>query len=322
MNEILYLSRADVERFVPRRSILRDALAQAIRDTKTGSLKFLPKSTLPHAVGHSFQSMLAMHSEADGSGAASIKWVSVVPTAPQSALENVQSIICLNDLQSGLPLAIMDGNHITLVRTAALSALAAQHMVAGEPRTIGFVGCGKQALEHLHAFHDLYPGLQRAICFSRSPQSARGLADEAGKIGLEAESTGDADHLLEWSDIVISTVPAAPGLVPFLDARRMKDHALAVMVDLGRTWIEDGFSAFSQIVTDSLQQGRHPYDNLGNELETAEARADLEGILHKPLRVGGRKAFFFKGIASADLAVAWLVYRNACDAGGGIPLAR
>ncbi|MBV2143660.1 ornithine cyclodeaminase family protein [Falsochrobactrum sp. TDYN1] len=322
INDLLYLSRMEVEHLVPSRSALRVAVAEAVRNTASGQLKFLPKSTLAYATGHSFQSMPALVSDREGKGVATIKWVSVVPAMAQSSIDNVHSIICVNDLGTGRPLAIMDGNYITLVRTAALSALAAEHMLAIEPISIGFIGCGQQAAEHLLAFCDLYPSLKNVACFSRSQGSAQKLANSALALSLKPHITPTPEDLLQNCDIVISTVPSAPGFAPFLDAEMMKDNALAIMVDLGRSWLPEGFRAFEHIATDSLHQSMYPYDNQGNEVRAAKAQVDLETLVKHPLESTGKKAFFFKGIASADLAVAAIVYQRALEEKSGIRLQR
>ena len=312
-NGLLYISGDDVEKLAPTKIVLRQLIKTAILNTKAGQLNFIPKSTLTVGTGHSFQSMTAMQSEQNGDGVATIKWVSVTPVAVESKYNNINSIICLNDLNTGLPLAIMNGNNVTLIRTAAISAVAAEHLLSGEPKCIGFVGCGLQAMEHLLALYDLYPSLEQAFCFSRTEKSSKKLADAAMKLGLQAKYTDDYNLLLKSSDIVVSTVPAASNLKPFLDARIMKPDAIALMVDLGRSWCEAGFTAFDQIVTDSLTQSRHPYDMEGRELENIATSADLELVLSKPMMIKGRKAFYFKGIASADLVVANFIYQRACE---------
>ncbi|MFI3905183.1 ornithine cyclodeaminase family protein [Ochrobactrum sp. S1502_03] len=320
--DLLYLSRAQVEQLAPERSELRDAIAEAVRATAAGQLKFEPKTTLAYATGHSFQCMPALTSDSTGMGVATIKWVSVVPSTPGSKLDNIHSLICVNDLETGQPLAIMDGNYITLVRTAAISALAAQCMYRSNPVSIGFIGCGQQAREHLLAFRDLYPSLEQVFCFSRSEQSARKIADFAANRSMKAQVSHHPDEVLETCDIVISTVPAAAGLKPYLDGRKLKPNALAVMVDLGRSWIAEGFNGFDFIATDSLKQSKHPYDVEGNEIKSVQVAMDLESLINHPLDDHGRKAFFFKGIASGDLAVAALIYERAVSEKTGVLLAR
>src|SRR5690606_21495499 len=179
------------------------------------------------------------------------------------------------------------------------SALAAQYMYQSDPISIGFIGCGQQAREHLLAFCDLYPSINQVLCFSRSEQSARNLADFASQRSLNSEFHQTPDRVLEACDIVISSVPSAPGLEPYLDARKLKSDALAVMVDLGRSGIAEGCHGFDFIATDSLQQSKLPYDVEGNELKSVHVEMDLGTLINQPLDKTGRKAFFFKGIASA-----------------------
>src|SRR5690606_8780659 len=122
-----------------------------------------------------------------------------------------------------------------------------------------FIGCGQQAAEHLSAFHDLYPSLRHVVCFSRSEQSAQKLAASAEALSLKSQITKSPENVLRRSDMIISAVPAAPGLAPLLDAGNMIDDALAIMVDLGRSWVPEGFAAFAQIATDRLDQSVQPY---------------------------------------------------------------
>ena len=148
------------------------------------------------------------------------------------------------------------------------------------------------------------------------------LAAFASVRSLQAHAVQTADEVLKTCDIIISTVPASPGFTPFLDARNLKPDALAVMVDLGRSWIVESFAAFDYTATDSLHQSRHPYDNQGNELISVTAQGDLESLIRQPLIARGRKAFFFKGIAAADIAVATIVYQGAIETSCGILLER
>lgn len=277
-------------------------MAEVFADLASGQCRFLPKSQLSLGPGRSFQTMVAASHRWS---VAAVKWVSVVPAGPETDLPPISAVICLNDLTTGHPLAVMDGEVITLLRTAAMSALAAERMVAGEPRVLAFAGCGAQARSHLEAFRDLFPSLAQVLCHSRSPASAEALAGLAKGRGLQAEVVADPDALLRRADIVISTVPAAPGLSPTLDAAAMKADAMAVMVDLGRSWKPGSLSGFSRIATDSLEQMRHPFDAAGRPVEGAEITLDLLSDLSP---ADSRQAFCFRGHAAGDLAAAVLVH--------------
>lgn len=318
---LLYLSRHDVKSLAIAPGEAREAVLQAFRDHAAGLNRSLPKSALGLGPGHGFQAMTAA-SEADG--IATLKWVSMAPVGPNSTVPGINALICVSDYVSGAPLAVLDGDEVTLIRTAALSAAAAARMAPPAPETIGFVGCGLQAHAHLAAFLDLYPGLTTALMLSRSGSSAERLAQVAAERGLATEIVADAGALLARSDIVISMVPGAPGLKPFLDARQMKPIAFAAAVDIGRSWIPEALPAFDVLVTDSLEQSKAPYDTEGNPVTTVRFGHDLVELASAahPTAQGARSFFCFRGFALADLALARLVVGRAREQGIGTDLPR
>ena len=318
---LLYLSRGNVRALSIPPAAARETVLQGFRDQAAGLNRSLPKSALMLGPGHGFQAMTAASS---AQGIATVKWVGMVPVAAGSPFPAVSALICVSDYETGQPLAILDGDEITLTRTAAISAAAASLLAPDAPRTIGFVGCGLQAHAHLAAFRDLYPGLTSALMVSRSRSSAERLAEAAHAIGLAADVLDDADELLARSDIVISMVPAAAGMTPFLDARRLKPAALVVAVDTGRSWKPETLPAFDFLATDSLEQSRAPYGADGNPVSTVAFQHDLIGLAGtpEPKADAGRALFAFRGVAFADLALAHLAVAQARAQGLGTVLPR
>jgi ornithine cyclodeaminase/alanine dehydrogenase len=318
---LLYLSRNDVKALAITPGEAREAVLAAFRDHAAGLNRSLPKSSLGLGPGHAFQAMTAA-SRADG--IATLKWVAIAPVEPGSPVPGINALICVSDYASGVPLAVLDGEEITLIRTAALSAAAAARMAPPAPGTIGFVGCGLQAHAHLAAFLDLYPGLTTVLALSRSRSSAERLAQAAAERGLVTEIVADAAALLAGSDIVISMVPGAPGLKPFLDARLMKPNAFAAAVDIGRSWLPESLPAFDVLATDSLEQSKAPYDIDGNPVTTVRFGHDMVGLASAPhpTAPGARSFFCFRGFALADLALAHLVLGRARERGIGTDLPR
>ncbi|PZU90227.1 MAG: hypothetical protein DI527_14600 [Chelatococcus sp.] len=322
MNQsLLYLSRSDVQGLAIAPSEVREAVLQAFRDHAAGLNRSLPKSALGLGPGHGFQAMVAASS---AQAVATLKWVSMAPAGPDSPVPGINALICVSDYATGAPQAVLDGDEITLLRTAALSAAAASRLAPPAPKTIGFVGCGLQAHAHLAAFLDLYPGLTRALALSRSRSSAERLIRAASMRGLAAEVASDAATLLAESDIVISMVPGAPGLEPFLDARLMKPVAFASAVDIGRSWLPEALPAFDVLATDSLAQSKAPYDTDGNPVTTVSFGHDLVGLAkdRHPTAGEGRSFFCFRGFALADLALAHLVVTRARERRIGTRLPR
>ena len=58
-------------------------------------------------------------------------------------------MICLFDATTGRALALMDGEYITALRTAAAAALAVRACAREDARTLAIVGSGVQAAAHL-----------------------------------------------------------------------------------------------------------------------------------------------------------------------------
>jgi alanine dehydrogenase len=195
-------------------------------------------------------------------------------------------------------------------------------MAPPDPAVIGMIGCGLQAYAHLDAFRDLYPGLQHVLAFSRSRGSAEKLA--AAATALTAAVVDDANAILTRADIVISMVPGAPGLRPFLDARRLKPVSFACAVDTGRSWMPESLPAFDMLATDSLAQSTAPYDVDGNPVTTARFETDLVQLADRQGLAAAtkRSLFCFRGVSLADLALAGLVVAKAKASGRGLTLPR
>jgi ornithine cyclodeaminase/alanine dehydrogenase len=151
---LLYLSRGDVRALAIQPGEAREAVLQAFRDHAAGLNRSLPKSALTLGPGHCFQAMTAA-SQADG--VATLKWVAMAPVLPDSLVPGISALICVSDYETGAPLAVLDGDEITLTRTAALSAAAASRLAPPAPATVGFVGCGLQAHAHLAALSTSIP---------------------------------------------------------------------------------------------------------------------------------------------------------------------
>lgn len=318
---LLYLSAADVLRVGVTAREARIAVLRAFEGLALGENINVPKTSLEIGPGHIFQALSAASA---GAGIATLKWVAAAPVAAGADGQGINGLICVNDYASGAPVAVLDGDEITLIRTAAMSAAAAVHLAPPSPRAIGFVGCGRQALAHLDAFSDLFPGLQRALAFSRSEGSARRLAEAADEIGIDGEVVSDPDDLLRRCDIVISMVPGAPGLRAFLDARLMPEASFASAVDIGRSWIPASLGAFDVLATDSLAQSKAPYDVDTKPVEGAAFAADLSLLASGAYTMTspGRAMFCFRGLGLADLALAGIVVEKAKALGIGTTLER
>lgn len=317
----LYLSERAIEDLSVPPAALREALAHAFRLHADDRTIVKPKLMLPVEPGHFFQSLCAASSQL---GFAAHKWVGVSGRNAGSGIPVVNSLVVLSDFGSGVPVAILEGNGLTAMRTAALSALAASVLARPDSRTIGFVGCGRQAEAHLQAFRDLLPGLETAVCVSGGTASAERFAAMAREHGLAADVAADPDAALAC-DVVVTSVRHGAGLRPFLDANRLRPGSFVAAVDLGASWHPDTLRALDIVATDDRAQAEEP---------STRSRLAFAGRFDRDLAelvsgaAAGRTAesertlFLFPGFALADLAVAAALVEAATASGAGLRLPR
>jgi alanine dehydrogenase len=317
---LLYLSEADVARIALPPDEARAAIAEAFAAYHLRRAGVKPKLALEIGPGHVFQSLCAATPE---TGLAINKWLGFAPLAAGATGASIHAMVALNDYASGRLRAVMGGNLLTAIRTAAMSALAAVHLAAPQPRSIGFVGCGLQARSHLAAFRALFPSLGELRATSRSPGSADAFVAEAAAAGLHASRlTAEA---VAACDIVVTSVPMHPGFTPFLDVAWLRPGSFVAAVDLGRSWIPAGLADLDLRATDDSSQAEGLAAALG--LAGASAfHADLAALAagaHPGRRDAHQRAMFaFRGFGLGDLAVAARLLAAAEAAGIGTRLAR
>lgn len=319
--ELLYLSNADIQDLQISPQEAREAVLAGFRDNAAGRNIGLPKSAITIGPASCF---LSMSSASEANSIAAMKWVAVVPVEGNQTTPRINGLICVSDYKTGVAVAVLDGNSITLIRTAAMSTAAAVYLAPRAPASIGFVGCGLQALSHLYAFVDLFPSLRRIYLLSRSIRSAEGIANTASEKHLDPIIANDPDTLLSESEIVVSMVPSSPGLKSFLDARSLPPSSFASAVDGGRSWQPETLTAFDQFVTDSLEQSTSPVDASDRPVEHVRFQDDLVHLASRSSRprAPSRALFGFQGFVIADLALAELAIRKARGFGIGTILPR
>jgi ornithine cyclodeaminase len=242
-----------------------------------------------------------------------VKLVTVMPAAEAT----VQASVLAMDRRTGEPLALLDGEALTLRRTAATSALAARHLARPDAQRLLLVGSGRLAGWMARAHTALRPGL-RVQVWGRRPEAAEALAAELRADGLAAQAAPDLEAAVRTAHVVCcattSTEPVVLGewLQPgtHLDlVGGFKPHMREV---------DDTAVALSRVVVDTyagaLAEAGDLAQPLGRGVIThGHIAADLAELLRGE-RMGRRSAdeiTLFKSVGAAleDLAAAELVLR-------------
>lgn len=240
-----------------------------------------------------------------------VKLVTVMPAAEAT----VQASVLAMDRHTGEPLALLDGEALTLRRTAATSALAARHLAQPDANRLLVVGGGRLAGWMARAHAALRPGLAIQV-WARRPESAQRLATELCAEGLAAQATPDlaaavrAAHIVSCATTATEPVVLGEWLQPgtHLDlVGGFKPHMREV---------DDPAVALSRVVVDTYTGAMAEAGDLAQPLARGVISrehivADLAELLRGE-RAGRRDAgdiTLFKSVGTAleDLAAAELV---------------
>lgn len=254
--------------------------------------------------------MMAALAAMDDPSLLAVKTVVLNPDNSNHNLPQINGLVTVLSSQTGLPVAIIDGNWITAVRTAGLSATAAKYLARKDAKIAGFIGCGVQARSHLDAFCDGFP-LEKALLFGRGKRNIELTKELAISRGLDVEICDRFEDLVAQSDILTTSLTYTPQLVPFLKADAMKQGSFAAVTDLGAPWVKESFSHFDVLAIDDLAQEKSLPNKIANIEDIKGDIFDLVmGRINKRSSDEERTAFVFRGLALGDLALTSLVMKT------------
>lgn len=313
----VYLSDSTLKDLDITTSEVVESIERLIRGQTKSEVWSAPKAAILPPDG---RYMMASLSAADDPPFLAVKAVILNPRNPERGLPQINGLITLLDSGTGLPVAVMDANWVTAVRTAGASAVAAKRLARPGSSVMAFIGCGVQAHSHLRAFADLFP-LNEIRTFGRGSTNRDVLCKTARDMGFEGIASRTAKDALEGADMVVTSVTLSTQTEPFLDARWLKPGAFVSSTDLAIPWVKDGMSAFDRVIIDEMaQESAMPNPMVDPELISG----DLPGLVNDEVEGRGsdeeRTAFVFRAVVLGDLALAGLAYQKALDKSRGLSI--
>jgi ornithine cyclodeaminase/alanine dehydrogenase-like protein (mu-crystallin family) len=137
-----------------------------------------------------------------------VKLATVFPGNAAAGKPNIASVYVLFDGRDGTPLLTIDATPLTVRKTAADSALAADYLARRDAATLLMVGAGAQAPWMVQAFRVVRPSIARVLVWNRTPAAAEALAAALG-----AEVATDLADAVAQADIVSCVTAATAPLV-------------------------------------------------------------------------------------------------------------
>jgi alanine dehydrogenase len=155
-------------------------------------------------------------SEANTTGACGglgAKIVAVFPDNPRRGLPTVNALVALLEVDTGRPIALLDGTYLTALRTGAASGVATDLLAPADADTLALFGAGVQARTQLLAVCTVRR-IRTAWVYDASPERAAALVHEmAGHAPVPADlrvASTPSEALREARIVAAATTSIVP----------------------------------------------------------------------------------------------------------------
>lgn len=174
------------------------------------------------------------------------------PNNAAKGLTNHQSTVFLFDPDTGKLKALVGGNYLTAIRTAAASAVSIAHLARKDAKVIGMVGAGHQSVFQLRAALEQRE-FEKVIGWNLHPQGLARLAGVAEDAGLPFEVV-EREQLGLQADVIITITSAHEALL-LNDWIKPGTHIACMGTDtVGKQEIDAQLFANSEVFTDEIAQ--------------------------------------------------------------------
>ncbi len=242
------------------------------------------------------------------------------PGNADRGLTNHQSTVFLFDPDTGRLSALVGGNYLTAVRTAASSAVSIAHLAREDAKVLGMVGAGHQSTFQLRAAAE-QRAFEKVVAWNPHPDMLPRLAAVAEEIGLAFEAVTQRE-LGARADVIITITSAFEPLL-MKDWIKPGTHIACMGTDTkGKQEVDPALVAAASVFTDEIAQSvtigeaQHAIaDGTLTETQIAPIGAVING--DHPGRVSADQITLFDGtgVGLQDLAVASVAARLADEAG-------
>ena len=159
-----------------------------------------------------------------------MKWVSVFPSNAPKGVQNVTGIMLLSELETGFPIAVIDGTLSTKMRTAAVGCTAAKYLAPSKVETIGIIGAGEEARMHFTLLKHMFPTIKVCRVSSLNTEIEQGFIDKFKDIVPDVKfitCNNDSHHCASGADIIVTAIS---GQSPVLKAADITKGGLYIHV--------------------------------------------------------------------------------------------
>jgi len=203
---VLILTKMDLEKVLGMREVM-EVVEGAFAQLAKGTVKMPLRTIIGVDKYKGF--IFYMPAYLEGSDALAVKIVSLYEeNLEKYSLPTIFATIQLNDPETGMPLALMEGGYITAIRTGAASGVATKYLARRSSRVVGIIGTGIQARTQLRAVREAR-NVEKVFVYDAVAGRARGYAEEMSeRLGVNIIPVSSAEKAVKEADILIIATTA------------------------------------------------------------------------------------------------------------------
>lgn len=252
-------------------------------------------------------------------GVMGVKAGGYFPGNAAKGMINHQSSVFLFDPETGRPTAMVGGNLLTALRTAAASAISIDRLARKDAKVLGIVGAGHQATFQLRAAAKVRD-FEKVIAWNYHPDMLPKLGEVAAELGLPFEAVS-LDRMTE-ADVIV-TITSSPAASLMSAHVNPGTHLACMGTDtIGKQEVEPALLARARVFTDEVAQSvtigeaQHAVAaGLIKEKDITPIGAVITGLAEGRQSDDQITLFDGTGVGLQDLAVASAAVRLAEDRG-------
>ena len=314
----LYIGVPDMVRIIQRKG-LSACIAEIAKRIERNFLRWQDFDKSPRMACHSAQGVIELMPIADASEFA-FKYVNGHPQNTRLGLPTVMAFGVLADVATGLPRLLSELTLVTAMRTAAMSALAAQKLARKGSRCMAMIGNGAQSEFQAIAFRDLV-GIRELRLFDVDTKASAKLAANLTGMGLKVTICTSTAQAVCGADVV-TTITADKHRATIITPDMVEPgmHFNAVGGDCpGKTELHPGVLQAARVFVEFEPQTRVEGDiqQLPADFPVTEFWQVLAG--HQPGRLSDDQVTVFDsvGFALEDYSALTFVRDAALELGMG-----
>ncbi|MCW8984876.1 MAG: hypothetical protein OQK55_06010 [Thermoanaerobaculales bacterium] len=314
-SRILFLSAADVDRALSMPTAIA-AVRGAFIDLSRGEAD-VPLRTPITLAGDGGALFMPVHLPRQRQ--LGVKVVTVVPGNRERDLPTIQALVAVFDSENGSPLAVMDGELLTAVRTGAASGVATDALARKNAAVAAVVGAGVQGMRQLEAVCCVRT-IREALVFDADRERAEAFATEMGRrLGRTVRALDNVSAVFA-ADVICTATSSNQPVVADADLAKGA-HVNAIGAYRPNTREIPGEAvARAKLFVDSreacmAEAGELVMAIAEGHLDPALLPAEIGEVLAglRPGRTDPAELTIFKSVGNAvqDLAVAGLILEEA-----------